>query len=546
MAVAGAANGTYSLAACLSEGAYAGAVAASAAGFDAKAAPIPSAEDQAAEIAAFWHVDGARHKAFVDLQNDVTADDIRLAEREGYRSVEHLKRYTTLGMATDQGKTSGVNGLAILAELTGKTIPATGITSARPPYTPVSLGAITGEHRGKHFKPTRLTPSHDWAKERGAVFVEAGMWLRAQYFPKAGEDDWLTTVSREVMSVRSGVGVCDVSTLGKIEVHGTDAGRFLDRVYINTMSSLAVGRARYGVMLREDGIVMDDGTAARFADDRYFITTTTANAIKVLQHLELCRQWIWPDLDVQLIPVSDHWAQYSVAGPRARDLIAKLVDRPFDVSNTTFPYMAVGELTVLGGIKARLYRLSFSGELAYEIAVPARHGEHLMRKLMVEGEEFAVTPYGTEALGVMRIEKGHIGGSEINGTTTAADLELGKMASTKKDFIGRVLSQRPGLADPTRPRLVGLRPVDRSARLRAGAHFIGRDAKRSAENDQGYMTSVAYSPSLGHWIGLGLLSRGQSRIGEILLAYDPIRNGETLVEAVPAIFYDPAGARLRA
>jgi sarcosine oxidase subunit alpha len=545
MAAAGAANGTYSLAACLNEGAHAGAAAASAAGFDAKAASVPAADDEPSAITAFWHVEQAKHKAFVDLQNDVTASDVRLAEHEGYRSVEHLKRYTTLGMATDQGRTSSVNGLAILAELTGKTIPATGITAARPPYTPVSLGVFGGEHRGKHFKPTRLTPSHNWAKERGASFIETGLWLRAQYFPKAGETDWLASVIREVNGVRNGVGFCDVSTLGKVEVHGTDAGRFLDRVYINMMSTVPVGRARYGAMLREDGIMMDDGTAARFAEDRYFITTTTANAIKVVQHLELCRQWYWPDLDVQIVPSTDQWAQYSVAGPRARDLIAKIVDKPFDVSNATFPYMAVAEVTALGGIKARLYRLSFSGELAYEIAVPARHGVLLARKLISEGEPLGVVPYGTEALGVMRIEKGHVGGPEINGTTTAADVGLGKMASTKKDYLGRVLAQRPGLTDPARPRLIGFRPVDRSARLRSGAHFIAQDAEATAANDQGHMTSVAYSPSLGHWIGLGLLSRGDTRVGEIVRAYDPVRGGDTPVEVVSPVFYDSEGARLR-
>lgn len=545
MAVAGAANGSFSTSACLNEGARTGAEAAAACGYPAAVAPVPRADDELTEVSAFWHVEAARQKAFVDQQNDVTAADIRLAEREGFRSVEHLKRYTTLGMATDQGKTSNVNGLAMMAELTNKSIPATGATSARPPYTPVSLGVLAGEHRGKHFKPTRLTPSHNWAKGRGAVFVETGMWLRAQYFPKPGERDWLETVNREVRTVRSGVGVCDVSTLGKIEVHGKDAGKFLDRVYINMMSTLAVGKARYGMMLREDGIAMDDGTAARFADDRYFITTTTANAIKVLQHLELCRQWHWPDLDVQLFPVSDQWAQYSVAGPRARDLLAKIVDAPFDISNTTFPYMACAEITALGGIKARIYRLSFSGELAYEIAVPARHGDLLMRKLMSEGEEFGAIPYGTEALGVMRIEKGHVGGSELNGTTTAADLGLGKMASTKKDFIGRVLAQRPGLADPDRPRLIGFKPLDTSARLRGGAHFIGKDDQPVAQNDQGYMTSVAYSPMLGHWVGLGLLARAETRMGEILKAVDPVRGESTLVQVVPATFYDVEGARLR-
>jgi len=545
MTVVGAANGVFGLASCLSEGAHAGAAAASGAGFDAKAAVIPAADDEAVDIAACWHVEGAKHKAFVDFQNDVTASDVKLAEREGYRSVEHVKRYTTLGMATDQGKTSNVNGLAILASLTGKTIPATGATAARPPYSPVSIGVLAGEHRGKHFKPSRLTPSHNWAKEQGAQFVEAGMWYRAQYYPKPGENDWLTTVSREVTNVRSRVGVCDVSTLGKIEVHGPDAGKFLDRVYINMMSTLPVGKARYGVMLREDGIVMDDGTAARFADDRYFITTTTVNAIKVTQHLEFCRQWLWPDLDVQLFPITDQWAQYSVAGPRARDLVARVVDKPFDVSNEAFPYMGVAELSLLGGIKGRLYRLSFSGELAYEIGVPARHGEKLMRTLMEQGRDLGVAPYGTEALGVMRIEKGHVGGPEINGTTTAGDIGLGKMASTKKDFIGRVLAQRPGLADPTRPRLTGFRPVNKADRLRAGAHFIGRGVEPTAANDQGYMTSVAFSPSLGHWVGIGLLANADKRAGEILRAYDPVRGGDVEVEVVSPIFIDAEGARLR-
>jgi sarcosine oxidase subunit alpha len=545
MTAAGAANGSFSLASCLAEGARAGSAAAADVGFDAKPIAIPASDEESNGISAFWHVDRAKHKAFVDLQNDVTAADVALAQREGFSAVEHLKRYTTLGMATDQGRTSSVNGLAILAQLTGKTIPATGITTARPPYSPVSLGALAGEHRGKHFKPTRLTPSHNWAKEQGAVFVEAGLWLRALYFPKPFETDAQTTVIREVNGVRNGVGVCDVSTLGKVEVHGPDAGKFLDRLYINMMSTLAVGRARYGAMLREDGIMMDDGTAARFAEDRYFVTTTTVNAIKVVQHMELCKQWHWPDLDVQIVPSTDQWAQYAVAGPRARDLIARIVDKPFDVSNAAFPYMAVAELTALGGIKARLYRLSFSGELAYEIAVPARHGELLMRTLMEKGQDLGVIPYGTEALGVMRIEKGHVGGPELNGTTTAADVGLGKMASKKKDYIGRVLAERPGLTNPDRPRLAGFRPVDRAARLRSGAHFVGRNTEPVAANALGHMTSVAYSPSLGHWVGLGFLSGAETRMGEIIRAYDPVRGEDTLVEVVSPTFYDSEGARLR-
>ena len=545
MTVAGAAGGSFALSRCLTEGAQSGAGAATATGYPAGLPIIPTTANSGYDIVPLWRVAGSKHKAFVDLQNDVAVSDIELAEREGYRSVEHVKRYTTLGMATDQGKTANINGLAILAELTGKSIPETGITSARPPYTPVALGALAGHHRGKDFKPTRLPPSYDWAKEQGAVMIEAGLWLRPQYFPRAGEADWLETVTREVKTTRSAAGICDVSTLGKIEVQGADAATFLDRVYINGFSNLAVGRARYGLMLREDGLVMDDGTTARFAPNRFFMTTTTANAVKVMQHLEFCHQWHWPDLDVQLTPATDHWAQYSVAGPRARDLLAKIVDKPFDISNEAFPYMAVTELTVCNGVGARLYRLSFSGELAYEIGVPARFGDALIRALMQAGEEFGAICYGTEALGVMRIEKGHIGGAEINGTTTAADLGLGKMMSSKKDFIGRTLAAREGLADPARPALIGVRPVDRNDRLRAGAHFLPKDAGAFASNDEGYLTSVAYSPSCGHWIGLGLLSNGPARIGETIRAYDPVRNGDTLVEVVSPCFYDPQGERLR-
>ena len=545
MSVAGTANGDYALAGCLSDGARLGAAAATAAGFSVKAADVPRVDGEAVGISAFWHVEDAKHKSFVDFQNDVAVTDITLAEREGFSAVEHLKRYTTLGMATDQGRTSNVNGLAILAEITGKTIPETGATSARPPFVPVALGAFAGHHREKHFKPTRLPPSYAWSKEQNAVFVETGMWLRPSYYPRPGEKDWLETVIREVSTVRSSAGICDVSTLGKIDVQGADAGAFLEKIYMNGLKTLAVGRARYGGMLREDGILMDDGTVARFSDDHYFVTTTTANAVKVFQHMEFCSQWLWPELDVQIISATEQWAQYAVAGPKSRDLLRKIVDPDVDISDKGFAYMQAGEITVCGGVKARLYRLSFSGERAYEIGVPARFGDDLLRKLMAAGDEFGACAYGSESLGVMRIEKGHISGPELNGTTTAKDVGLGGMVSTKKDFIGRVLGQRPGLTDDARPALVGLRPVDRSARLRSGAHFIARDATATAANDQGYMTSAAYSPTLQHWIGLGLLTNGPKRHGDIIRAYDPVRGADTLVEVVSPCFVDAEGVKVR-
>jgi heterotetrameric sarcosine oxidase alpha subunit len=545
MSVAGAAAGDSSLKDAIVGGAKVGQVALTQCGYQTVDCESPSAISESDAITPLWRVDGGRGKAFVDQQNDVTTLDIELAEREGFRAVEHLKRYTTLGMATDQGRTSNVNALAIMAELTQKSIPQTGMTMARPPYTPVAIGAFAGHHRDKHFKPTRLPPSYAWAKSHGAVFVETGLWLRPSYFPRPGERDWLETVTREVTTVRNSVGICDVSTLGKIDVEGPDAGAFLDKIYMNAMASLAIGRCRYGCMLREDGILLDDGTVARIGEHHYFVTTTTANAGKVFQHLEFCRQWIWPHFDVQIISATEQWAQYAVAGPKSRALLRKIVDQPFDISDQAFPYMQVGEMTVCGGVQARLFRLSFSGERAYEISVPARYGEAFMAALLEAGEEFDACPYGTEALGVMRIEKGHISGAEINGTTTPADVGLGAMMSRKKDFIGNVLGQRAGLLDPDRPTLVGFQPVDRAQRLRAGAHFLARGVREIAENDDGYMTSVAYSPTLGHWIGLGLLKRGPQRIGEIVRAFDPLRGYDTLVEVVSPIFIDGKGERVR-
>ena len=492
-----------------------------------------------------WRVRGVRGKAFVDLQNDVTDDDVALAGTEGFRAVEHLKRYTTLGMATDQGKTSNLNGLALMAEFTARTIPQTGTTTFRPPFAPVAIGAIAGTHRGNDFRPTRLPPSHGWAQEHGAVFVETGYWLRAQWYPRPGEADWLESVNREVRAVRASVGVCDVSTLGKIDLQGADTASFLERLYTNSWKNLAVGKARYGLMLREDGLVLDDGTTSRLTADRFIVTTTTANAAKVLQHMEFCHQWLWPDLDVQFSSVSEQWAQYSVAGPRSREVLRKVIDRQHDISSAAFPYMAAAELTVMGGLPARLFRISFSGELAYEIAVPAGHGEAVWRQIMDAGREFDIAPYGTEALGVMRVEKGHVAGNELNGQTTARDLGLAKMLSTRKDYVGRVMAQRPGLLAADRPTLAGFKPVNRDDRLRAGAHFLREGAEPTTLNDEGYMTSVAFSPTLEHWIGLGLLAGGPSRHGERVRAWDPVRSGDVLVEVCDPVFYDPAGERLR-
>jgi len=542
MSVAGAANGAFSTHAALTSGA---AAAKAALGLRRKSPDMPKAEDAPVTQTPFWYVEGAS-RAWLDQQNDVTVKDVKLAHQEGFVSVEHLKRYTTLGMATDQGKTANIGGLAIMAELAGKAIPEVGTTIFRPPYTPVAIGALAGRMKGMEFHPTRLTPSHYWAKEQGAVFVEVGNWLRAQWFPQPGETHWRQSVDREVRQTRASVGVCDCTTLGKIDVQGTDAADFLNKVYCNGFAKLAVGKTRYGLMLREDGIAMDDGTAARLAEDHFVVTTTTANAAKVYQHLEFVRQCLFPDMDVQLISTTEAWAQYAVAGPNSRKLLQKIVDPAFDISNEGFPFMACGNITVCGGLRARLFRISFSGELAYEIAVPARYGDALMRKLMAEGEEFDVTPYGTEALGVMRIEKGHAAGNELNGTTTALNLGMGRMVSKKKDSIGSILSERPGLNAADALMQVGVKPLSNTDKITAGGHLMAASGPVDAKHDQGYVTSAAFSPILDSMIGLAFLKNGADRLGEKMRLISPVTNTTVEVEIVSHHFVDPEGERLRA
>jgi sarcosine oxidase subunit alpha len=545
MVVAGAANGALTLAAALAEGEAQAQAQLKDLGIKPAASALPRAEDEPCQAAAFWHVKESAKRAWVDLQNDVTVKDIKLANQEGFRSVELLKRYTTMGMATDQGKTSNIAGLAILAEQAGKTIPEVGTTIFRPPYTPVPIGALAGRARGRDFRPYRLTPSHEWAKANGATFVEVGNWLRAQWYARPGEKGWRDSVDREVEMTRGSVGICDVTTLGKIDVQGRDAAAFLNKVYANGFAKLAVGKVRYGLMLREDGIAYDDGTTARLSENHYVMTTTTANAVLVFRRLEFARQCLWPNMDVHLISTTDGWAQFAVAGPNARNLLRKVMDERHDLSNEAFPFMACGEVTVCGGTPARLFRISFSGELAYEIAVPARYGNAMMGVLMEAGKEFDAVPYGTEALGVMRIEKGHAAGNELNGQTTAHNLGMGRMVSQTKECIGNVLSQRPEMNRDDAIKLMGFKPVDPEKKLIAGSHFIASGNKSTMANDEGWMTSVAYSPSLGHSIGLGFIKSGDTRKGEIVRAVSPVHGVEMDVEICSAHFIDPEGERLR-
>ena len=542
---AGAANGDFSTAAALSSGEEKAILALADVGIKAKPGDIPTSEDSQFSLSPFWYVGEGNDRAWVDYQNDVTVKDIKLSIQENFSSADHLKRYTTLGMATDQGKTSNVIGLAVASELTRKSIPETGSLSFRPPYTPVSFGAMGGRSTGINYRPTRKTPSHNWSLERGAVLTEVGHWLRVQWYPQTNENQWRQSVDREVLAVRKSVGISDVSTLGKIDVQGKNAPDFLDNIYTNTISNLPVGKCKYGLMLREDGFAYDDGTVARLADDHFIITTTTMNADLVYQNLEFAHQCLWSNLDVQLVPITESWAQFAISGPNSRNLLKKIVDSNFDISNAVFPFMACKKITVCSGLSARLFRISFSGELAYEIALPPRFADYFIRRLMEVGEEFRLVPYGIEAMDVLRIEKGHVAGSEINGQTTALNLGLVSMLKKQKDFIGNVLSKRQGLNEPNSLMLVGFKPVDERIPLATGSHLVSLNEEISPSADQGYVTSSAFSPNLKHSIGLGFLRNGKNRKGEIVRAINPVQDEEIQVEITSPVFFDPKGERLR-
>ena len=480
------------------------------------------------------------------MQNDVTVDDIALAAREGYQSVEHLKRYTTLGMGTDQGKVSNIVGLALLAEQLGLPIASVGTTTFRPPYAPVALGAFPGIDAGTHVEPTRFSAIHDWHVAHGARFVNAGLWKRPHSYPRIGEspDD---AAAREARNVRVNVGIVDVSTLGKIELQGRDVAELLNRVYINRWDTLPVGRCRYGVMLRDDGVVLDDGTTSRLAPSHYLMTTTTVNAVKVLQHLEMLLQTEWPELDVFLTSVTEQWSAAALSGPRARHVLAKIVD--IDVSNVAFPFLAAGAChvrTATGLVPARLFRMSYSGELAYEIHVPADRGRAMWKAVIAAGADFGIMPYGTEAMSTLRIEKGHIViGAEADGRTTAADLGMGNLVSGAKPCIGSRLLSRPALTAPDRWQLVGLVTHDRAPMPRA-AKIVADPDQRPPNPVLGHVTSWCRSPNLDAWIALALVANGRARHGQTLWAVSPLADARVRVQVGPPCFIDAKGERLRA
>jgi sarcosine oxidase subunit alpha len=538
---AGAAAGIWRAEDCARSGRAAGAEAARALGCSAPAEDFPAPGGWEAPLRA-WSFGGIEGKAFVDLQNDVTVNDIWQACAEGYDAPELLKRYTTLGMATDQGRTSAVNALALIADARGRPLAEIGTTTFRPPFAPVSIGALAGAERDQHLLPTRRSPMHDALMDEGARMLETGLWLRPWFYPQGNEtvDD---AYLREMRLVREAVGICDVSTLGKIAVQGPDAGELLDRVYVNAFKSLPVGKARYGVMLRDDGIVLDDGTSWRIAEHEYFMTTTTAGAGKVMMWLEELLETRWPELRAAVSSVTDQWAGASVAGPQARALLQSVLS-DVDLSNEAFPFMGVREGR-LQGMPCRIARISFSGEMAYEVYVPADHGASLWHALLEGARVRGGGAYGLEALGALRVEKGHVGGPELDGRATLEDLGLGRMASVKKPFIGSVLRLRPDLQRKDRPQLVGLVPVARSETFKGGSILC--EAGDESGHGLGWVTSVTESPSLGHWVGLAFVRGGlDAWQGCELVAADPIRGRSTRVRVVAPHFLDPEGARLHA
>jgi len=534
---AGACRGILAHDACITDGREAGARAGARAGFGddiARSVTLP------AGICSIASPAKPRGRAFIDFQNDVTTKDLRLAVREGFVAIEHVKRYTTTGMATDQGKTSNINALGLVAGERGTDMASVGLTTFRMPYTPVTFGTLAGAARGNLFDPARKTPIHAWAEQR-AVFEDVGLWKRARYFPVPGET-MAQAVARECRAVRATAGIFDASTLGKIEVAGPDAAIFLERMYVNGFRKLAAGRARYGLLLREDGFVLDDGVIGRFAPDRFHVTTTTGGAPRVLAMMEDYLQTEWPDLRVWLTSTTEEWGVIAVQGPRARDIIAPLV-KGIDLSAHALPHMAVAEGSILG-VKLRLFRVSFTGELGFELNVPADYAAAVWDAIWQAGSTHGLVPYGTETMHVLRAEKGYIiVGQETDGTATPNDVGLGwAINATKGDFVGKRSLARDAMADPHRKQLVGLLTDDPAMVLEEGAQIVAAISGPLSRQSLGHVTSAYFSATLGRSIALAMVSGGRARTGTSLFV--PVADRAFKVQVTSPVFFDPDGARL--
>ncbi|HEY9055529.1 MAG TPA: sarcosine oxidase subunit alpha family protein [Aurantimonas sp.] len=538
----GAAAGDFDLAKTIRLARSAGRVAAT--GKARKAAPvaIEGAAPFGGGMAGATPAAGAGKfvKAFIDFQNDVTAKDIRFAVAEGFRSVEHIKRFTTTGMATDQGKTSNIHGIGVAAEALSRPMPEIGLTTFRAPFTPVTFGTIAGFAKGPLFDPTRKTPIHDSAETEGAVFEDVSLWKRAWYFPKGA--DMHTAVGRECRTVREAAGLFDASTLGKIEVVGPDAAKFLDLIYATPLASLAVGKCRYAIMLNEAGFIIDDGIVARIGEDRYHVTTTTGGAPRVLDLMEDYRQTEFPDLAVWTTSVTEQWAVIAAQGPKAREIVAPFIDG-VDISPDAFKHMSVAECTFMG-VACRLFRVSFTGEAGYEINVPADYGRAVWDRLREHGREFGAEPYGTEAMHVLRAEKGYIiVGQETDGTVTPADAGLAWAVSKKKtDFVGKRGLERSDLVAPGRKQLVGLKTANPLTVLEEGAQIVADPNEAVPMTMLGHVTSAYHSDAMGRSIALALVKDGRNLIGRTL--YVPMPKETIAVEVTDTVFFDPEGERL--
>ncbi len=540
----GAANGSFTLASILEEASAAGSRLAGSGNVH----PVPAvmqAGQQPMEPIWFAPATGKYNegnKHFIDFQNDVTAADLELAQREGYESVEHTKRYTTFGMATDQGKTSNLNGLGVLSEATGKPIPEIGVTTFRPPYTPFSFGSMAGVLTKDLFLPIRRTAIFNWHTAQGAVFEPVGQWRRAYTYPRAGEDNH-AAIAREILAVRNKVGLLDASTLGKIEIRGPDAAEFLDRMYTNVFSTLKVGKCRYGLMMNELGFLTDDGVTVRLAEDHFLMHTTSGGADRIAAWLEEWLQTEWTHYRVFVTPVTEQWSQFAIAGPRARDVLKKLAPS-FDLSNEALPHMSFVEGR-LGACPVRVFRISFSGELSYEVATPSGFGLGLWKAIIEAGAEFGLEPYGTEALHVLRAEKGYIVvGDETDGTTTPVDVGLDGLVSKKKaDFIGKRSLEQSYLKGPNRKQLVGLLTEDPGEVLPDGAYAVRQVKDKPPMEMIGQVTSSYRSPTLGRSIAMALIENGRARMGETLSF--PLPGGKVVRATITdTVFYDKEGAKL--
>ncbi|UUP19812.1 sarcosine oxidase subunit alpha [Nitratireductor thuwali] len=544
--IAGAGRGLWGIGAALNDGSAMGAAAAHALGMAAEPATYGIAGDRPGTGITHKELptdrSPGRARAFVDYQNDVTAKDLRLAVREGMRSIEHIKRYTTTGMATDQGKMSNINGLNIAADALGKPQPQVGLTTFRPPYTPTTFGAFAGYHRGDHFEATRKTPIDGWAAENGAVFEPVSQWRRAWYFPKPGEtmDE---AVARECRATRASLGMFDASTLGKIEVVGPDAVEFMNRMYTNPWSRLAPGRARYGLLLGDDGYIRDDGVIGRLSEDRFHVTTTTGGAARVLNMMEDFRQTEWPHLKVWLTSTTEQWATIALNGPNARRLLEPFVEGQ-DLSDAAFPHMAVAECQV-AGFNARLFRVSFTGELGFEVNVPSRHGRALWETLWEAGRKYDICPYGTETMHVLRAEKGYIiVGQDTDGTVTPYDAGIGwAVGKNKHDFVGMRGLRRPDLVASGRKQLVGLVTDDGTTKLEEGAQIVLDPTQPKPMKMVGHVTSSYRSEAAGRPIALALVEGGHERMGQTV--YVPMSDRVIEATVTGTVFYDPDGARLK-